>query len=338
MKLSLKDFQQLSTEIEHLVRAEMPLEQSLAAASGGRGKRLMQVADVITKKLEAGESLAEIVADRSLGVPRILSSAIAAGVRSNNLAVTIELMGTFASDMIELRQRLVSAFTYPVTIVATACVLTVVFLTSAMQRLYESIQQLEIPVDSWLLRFLQWNDQYPEWVLVFPATAVVIFLLWLFSGRASSLTFRGPERVLLWLPGVGALVRDLQQYTMTRMMSLLTARDIPLDEAVVLAGGVSGSTKLQLACDEVAEQIRAGKSLGDQPKNDVSNGQPEGFQYKDAMNLFASGKHANIFCRRCLRPVWLRWIAMNPVCHRDCIRWQSSIVVDSSEMRLGSAC
>ncbi len=183
MKLSLKDFQQLSTEIEHLVRAEMPLEQSLAAASGGRGKRLMQVADVITKKLEAGESLAEIVADRSLGVPRILSSAIAAGVRSNNLAVTIELMGTFASDMIELRQRLVSAFTYPVTIVATACVLTVVFLTSAMQRLYESIQQLEIPVDSWLLRFLQWNDQYPEWVLVFPATAVVIFLLWLFSGE-----------------------------------------------------------------------------------------------------------------------------------------------------------
>lgn len=290
MKLSLEDFQQLSTEIEHLVRAEMPLEQSLAAASDGRGKRLMQAADVIMKKLEAGESLAEIVADKSLGVPRILSSAIAAGVRSNNLAVTIELMGTFAADIIQLRQRLLSALTYPIAIVATAGVLTMVFLTSAMERLYESIQELEIPVDSWLMKLLQWNNQYPEWVLIFPAIAVVFILLWLFSGRASSLTFRGPERLLLLLPGVGALIRDLQQYTMTRMMSLLTARDVPLDEAVLLAGGASGNAKLQLACDEVAEQIRAGRSLGEQPKHNVTSGQSDGFQYKEAMNLFASRK------------------------------------------------
>ncbi|MFN9719298.1 MAG: type II secretion system F family protein [Planctomycetota bacterium] len=297
MKLTLDDFQQLSVEIGHLVRAGLPLEQTLAAASGARGTRLLNVAETITRRLESGDSLTGIVSDPSLGVPRILSSAIAAGIRSGNVAVTIELMGSFAADILELRQRLISALTYPMTILATASILMMIFLANALQRVFDSVQSLEIAIDPWLLKLLEWNSRYPEWVLVFPAMGIMMFLLWLLSGRASSLTFRGPERLLLLLPGIRSMIRDLQQYTMTRMMSLLTERQVPLDVALVLSGGASGSRKLQLACDELAGEIRKGLSVGDRSQRAISDVAPHGFQFRAAMSQLVTQKP-----RRCFLP------------------------------------
>lgn len=263
MSLTLDDFQQLATEIQHLVRAGMPLEQSLVAASGGRGKKLAEVAEQISEDLKAGKSLPDILSQKQIGTPRMLSAAIAAGIRSDNLAVTVEMMGDFASDIVTLRQRMLSAATYPLTIVTTAGLLMTFFVSFGLMRIYDSILDLGVDVNPWMMTLLHWNSRYPYWLLIFPAIAMMTIFYWVLTGRASALTFRGPERLLLWLPGVGALVRDLQQYTMTRMLGLLIQHQIPLDEALVLAGGASGNPKLQKASEVVADQIRRGESVAE---------------------------------------------------------------------------
>lgn len=290
MSLTLEDFQQLSSEIEHLVRAGLPLEQSLVAASGGRGERLVGLSERITAELKTGKSLADIVGQQSLGTPRMLTAAVAAGIRSDNLAVTIEMMGDFASDIVSLRQRLLAAATYPMTIVVTAAFLMILLVRHCLVRTYDSILGLEVQVHPVLLQLLKWNSLYPEWVFIFPAAAMLLLIYWILTGRAASLAFRGPERLLLLLPGVGVLVRDLQQYTMTRMLGLLTDRQIPLDEALILAGGASGSARLQLASERVAEDVRRGASLAKPSKEIADEGADKGLNYRDVMDLFAQGK------------------------------------------------
>ena len=95
------------------------------------------------------------------------------------------------------------------------------------------------------MQLLEWNREMPGWTLLIPLAGFVLFVLWMMSGRAAAMAFKGPERLFLLLPGVGALVRDLRYYTLSRMLSLLTERGLPLQEALTLAGGASGSNRLR---------------------------------------------------------------------------------------------
>ncbi len=259
--LSLEDVRHLSDEIRHLVRAGMPLEATLAEAGQGRGARLEALTLSISNELGQGRSLQEIVDKQAIGTPRMLASAVGAGIQSGDLGLTVEIMGDFASDVIELRSKLFQAAVYPLTIVAVASVLVVLVIQHALEIFLDTIFQWDIKTYPLLITLLEWNRDMPWWTLLLPLAGLVLLAFWTLTGRASAMAFRGPERLLLLLPGVGGLVRDLQNYTMSRMISLLTERGLPLHESLLLAGGASGSRGLQLASRETAGRMKQGYSV-----------------------------------------------------------------------------
>lgn len=265
--LSLEDIQHLSDEISHLVRAGMPLEESLAKAGKGRGRRFQAVAEAISNGLNRGEPLQMLVDQQAVGAPRMLASAVGAGVRSGDLGMAVELMGDFAADVVLLRNRLFQSAMYPLTILAVASLLIVIVIQHALDVFLETIVSWNIPIHSWLRWFLEFNRDVPGWTLFFPIAGFLVLLLWTVSGRAAAMTFRGPERLLLLLPGVRSLVRDLQTYTVVRMMSLLIERGLPLQEALILAGGASGSSRLEHACRNSAARIETGQSAVDSDRS-----------------------------------------------------------------------
>lgn len=268
--LTLEDIQHLSEEVRHLVSAGMPLEESLAEAGRGRGERLQRLTQSISDGLSQGRNLQDIVEQESNGVPRMLASAVGAGVQSGDLGLTVELMGDFAADVVELRNKLLQAAAYPFTIVAFAGLLVVLVVQHALEQFYEAIVSWNIRANPWLMALLQWNRDMPGWTLLIPLAGLALFVLWTMSGRAAAMAFRGPERLFLLLPGVGALVRDLHYYTLTRMLSLLTERGLPLHDALTLAGGASGSARLELACREMATRVQRGQSTADEPASGTS--------------------------------------------------------------------
>ena len=260
-QLSLEDMQALSQEISHLVRAGLPLEDSLAEAGRGRGERLKRVMQKISDGLHQGRTLSELIESESIGAPRMLASAIGAGIQSNSLSLTVELMGDFAADVINLRNRLLQAAAYPLSVVLVASLLLILFVQRTLGLFLETIKSWQLDVNRILLRLLQWNQMAPWWTFVIPVSILLLIGFWMISGRAAAMAFRGPERLLLLLPGVRVLVRDLQNYTLTRMLSLLTDRGIELPMALSLSGGASGSTRLERACRELSQNIRSGNGI-----------------------------------------------------------------------------
>ena len=239
------------------------LEVSLAEAGQGRGARLERVAQSISEGLSQGRSLADIVADPSIGAPRMLAAAVGAGVQSGDLGMTVELMGDFAADVVDLRNNLLQSAAYPLTIVAVAGLLLLLVVQHTLIEFLNTVRSWQMQINPWLLSILEWNERAPWWTLLIPLAGLLLIVLWTLSGRAAAMAFKGPERLLLLLPGVSALVRDLQYYTLTRMLSLLTERGIPLQDALCLAGGASGSVRLDRACRELASQVQRGHSLSD---------------------------------------------------------------------------
>lgn len=242
-----------------LVRAGLPLEQHLADAGRGHGQRLQQLTESIVNGLQQGHSLEQLIEQDTGGESKMLASAVAAGVRSGNLGATIEMMGDFAADLVSLRRQVLQAMVYPLTVVVVAWCLFALVIQHTLTRILTATEQLGINLHPVLLYLLQLNARHPEWLWVVPAVCLLLAALWLLSGRAATMAFRGPERLLLWLPGVRTLVRDLQFYTLARMLSLMVDRSIPLPEALILAGATCGSPDLEAASRSLARQLREGQ-------------------------------------------------------------------------------
>ena len=276
-KLSLEDMQALSEEISHLVKAGMPLEESLAQAGMGRGKRLMHVMQTLSDGLSQGQTLPELIERESIGAPRMLASAIGAGIQSNSLSLAVEMMGDFAADIVDLRNRLLQAAAYPLTVVLIASVLLIMFVQKTLELFLETVQSWNLDVNWVLLQLLECNKAAPWWTYIFPVGLTMLTGFWMISGRAATMAFQGPERIFLLLPGVRALVRDLQNYTLTRMLSLLTDRGITLPEALTLAGGASGSVRLERACQEMSQNIRRGDGIGPSFQTAATSGKSRRF-------------------------------------------------------------
>jgi len=83
-------------------------------------------------------------------------------------------------------------------------------------------------------------------------------LVWIFAGRNGQVAFRGPGRILLLIPGVSALLRDIRFYTLTRMLCLLVERQLPLPDALMISGCCVGDSHLERACCEEADATRRG--------------------------------------------------------------------------------
>ena len=112
----------------------------------------------------------------------------------------------------------------------------------------------------WLLRL---NSDYPWWVFVFPAVLGFLLIYWMMSGRTARVSFRGPERLLLCLPGLGAMAGDLQSYNLTRMLWLLLQHELPLADALLLAGAACGTPRLERACSGLAREVSQGRATCD---------------------------------------------------------------------------
>ncbi|MEZ6058770.1 MAG: type II secretion system F family protein [Planctomycetaceae bacterium] len=255
---TINDIQYLAEEVRALAAAGLPLETHLADAGYGHGSRLQTLTNQISDDLSRGKSLPETIAEHGAGASRLLASAVAAGMRSGDLASSIELLGDLAADVAVLRRRILQSLAYPLTITAIAVVLFTLFVRTFLDRMRTVFADLRIPVSPYLQTALDLDHNNPYWPWIFPAVAIVVFLVWMLTGRAGAVTFGGPERLLLLFPGVKGMVRDLQFYTLTRMLGLLVERQVPLPDALLLAGGACGSRRLDHACRTAAGQISAG--------------------------------------------------------------------------------
>lgn len=273
MSISLQEIEDLSAEVKSLVDANLPLERNLAEAGYGYGTRLKELTGFISDQLSNGRSLDETIRSAPTGAPRMLAAAVAAGLKSGNLGSCIEVLGDMAHDIVELRRRILQSISYPLLVMGLAVVLFSVYIRSFLARVrVVVVDDFQAPSNGLLVRLLDFDHQFWWWPWLVPAAGVLCLLVWFISGRAASMNFRGPERVLLLLPGVRGMVRDLQFYNLTRMLCLLVERQIPLPETLQLAGACCGNEWLDESCRQAAHKLEMGDKLT-APKGRWKDGQ-----------------------------------------------------------------
>lgn len=249
-------------QVAGLARAGLPLPSGLRALAEELGPgRLRRMLRDVAARLERGTSLEEAIEAQGDRFPTHLSGLIVAGARSGRLA---DVLGGFVGYYDvgdEIRRKLVLGLIYPALLLMTAATVfgvIALFITSQFDNIFKDFG-VPIPViTQQLVQVARTVARTGWWLLTGPLTALVV--CWV-MGR---LLFGAAERrrLLNSVPLVGPIWRWSSLAEFCNILALLLDAELPMAEALRLAGGGVRDADLAATAERMAGAVAGGSSLG----------------------------------------------------------------------------
>jgi general secretion pathway protein F len=260
--MSALDLALVTRQLATLVRAGMPLEESLQAVSEQTEKpRIKTILLGVRAKVMEGHSLASGFKDFPNAFPEVYHATVSAGEQAGHLDTVLERLADYTESRHALRQRVNTAMIYPIalTVMALGIIsLMLVYVVPKVVSVFRSTGN-ELPV---LTRALISTSDFLQswWWLVGIA---VIAIGW---AVRKILSHEGPRRTyhrnLLRTPLLGRLSRGLNTARFTRTLSILAGSGVPVLDALRIAGTVVTNIPMRDAVEEAAVKVREGGAIG----------------------------------------------------------------------------
>lgn len=252
-RLSLTEFIAFNDELAAIVRSGLPLEESLHSLGRDVPGRAGQLAYLLAKRLESGESLENALEAEAGRVPEGYRAILLAGQRAGNLPAALERVTDVSREIQELRRTVVVALLYPFFVLLFAYGLFVVFIGEYLRRLHDLYLDMRVP-EGRVLGTLVWiADTLWPYAWIPPLVAIAIFALWWPSRRTVLLI---PGWLGWGVPFAGQLRRLMELSGFLELLAMLIEHKTPLPESLDIAGKTVSTPRLQNAAASMAEQLR----------------------------------------------------------------------------------
>ena len=261
-RVSSADLALFTRQLATLVRAGLPLEESLLAVSQQTEKpRVQSIVLGVRARVMEGHTLADGFAEFPRIFPEIYRATVAAGEQAGHLDNVLERLADYTEGRDQLRQKVLTAMLYPIvlTVLCFAIVSALlVYVVPQVVSVFEA-SKAKLPLMTRILiatsGFLR---SWGIYVLIAAILAVVLFRRWLRNPAAR----RQFHRFQLRLPLVGKLVRGFNTARFTRTFSILSASAVPVLEAMRIAGEVVTNLPMRDAVADAAARVREGAPIG----------------------------------------------------------------------------
>ncbi len=238
-----------------------PVGIGLGRIEGGP-ENLGAITQRLRREMERGSSLVDALKNCGAEFPPSYLALVEAGLKSNRLSDALISAAAFARTVLEIQRSLRSTLVYPVIVLCVAYAFFLVLLTDLLPRIIHMMTEVRFTPDSLLLalRFLSQTVIY--WG---PALPIVVVIMAIWTGLLPLGASQRPTAVigrLRFLPWIGRIVNDVQSASFCHLLSLLVEREVPLPEALEVAGTASADSRLARECREIAAGLRKGLPLG----------------------------------------------------------------------------
>jgi type IV pilus assembly protein PilC len=260
-KLSQRSFLEFNQELATLIKAGMPLVQSLDLLRADiKDPALKSMLDAVYERVKAGAQLSEAFEEHGDLVPGIFTASLVAGERSGNLEIVLRRYVAYARLVSSVRRRTLSALMYPAVLICLAFVVVniiVLRLVPAFAEFYSSFQA-ELPVMTRIIiRISTVLRDYLPFILL--GAAILIGLL--ISALRRPAERQRLDRLLISLPFVGEASRKFATSQMARTLATLLSGGIPLVQALEVASRSISNRFVARELLTVASRVREGQSL-----------------------------------------------------------------------------
>ena len=259
---SAADLSLLTRQLATLVRAGLPLEESLLAVSQQSEKpRIQSILLGVRARIMEGHTLASGFNDFPRVFPEIYRATVAAGEQSGHLDRVLERLADYTESREEIRQKVVGALLYPIVLTVMCFSIVSILLVYVVPKVVDvfDANRAKLPVITQMLvgvsGFLR---QHGIWLLLGLVIGGVLLWRWLKDPKA----LRRFQLLQLKLPIAGRLVRGFNTARFTRTLSILTGSAVPVLDALRIAGEVVTNLPMRDAVAEASDRVREGAPIG----------------------------------------------------------------------------
>jgi general secretion pathway protein F len=260
--VSPSDLALFTRQLATLVRAGLPLEESLLAVSQQTEKpRVQSIVLGVRSRVMEGHTLADGLTEFPRVFPEIYRATVAAGEQAGHLDHVLERLADYTESREQIRQKVLTAMLYPIVLTVMCFVIVsglMVFVVPKVVAVFESTKAKLPLITRALIATSGFFRAYGVYVVIAAIVAVVLFRRWLRDPAAR----RRFHRLQLRLPLVGRLVRGFNTARFTRTFSILTASAVPVLEALRISGEVVTNLPMRDAVTDAAARVREGAAIG----------------------------------------------------------------------------
>ncbi len=261
-RVSATDLALFTRQLATLVRAGLPLEESLLAVSQQTEKpRIQSIVLGVRAKVMEGHTLASGFSEFPRVFPEIYRATVAAGEQSGHLDNVLERLADYTEGRDQLRQKVLGAMLYPIVLSVICFGIVSALLVYVVPQVVAVFQasKAKLPLITTLLITVSgFLRSFGIYILIAAFVAVVLFRRWLRNPEARTRFHRWQLR----LPMIGRLTRGFNTARFTRTFSILSASAVPVLEAMRIAGEVVTNLPMRNAVAEAAARVREGAPIG----------------------------------------------------------------------------
>lgn len=263
VKIKLDDFLLFNQQLAALIHAGLPVLQSIQMLSQrSPNPKLRMILGDVEARIKSGSALSAALAAQGETFPRIYTASILAGERSGSLDDVLRRYVEYTKSIAQLRRKIRGALTYPIILLCAAFLLIVVLTTYVIPQfssLYENMGA-ELPMITTFVVGLSSAVRDNVYWLV---PGIIAMLVGLVSWRRTERGRRAIDSLLLKIPIVGELIRQLTTAQLSRSLATLLAGGITLVESFQIALTSVSNRKLLQSTEPVLSKIREGKPFTD---------------------------------------------------------------------------
>ncbi len=261
-RVKLYDMVVFSRQLATLVRAGLPLVEALGSlADQTKNQTLSQAIQSMVQSIREGSTFVGAMKAHPKLFSELYLSLVEAGELGGMLDLTLETAASALDTEMEIREKVRSAFVYPIAVAITAVgVVTalLVFVVPIFADVYKQFRA-ELPAVTQLLVSISFLVRTYWWGFILALIAIGFII------RRINQTPKGRrffDKLKVALPLFGPLVDKIALARMAHTLASMTNAGIPLIRALPTAGRVSGDSHIVDALDNVSERVQQGVAIG----------------------------------------------------------------------------
>ncbi len=260
-KVSIEDLSAMTRQLATLLKAQIPLVETLAAVSDQVENPLLKeaIAD-IKNMVNEGSTFHKGLQKYPKTFNKIFVTMCEAGEATGTLDVILIRLAEFTEAQNELNAKVKSAMLYPIIMfVFTLVMISVlfIFVIPQMALIFEGAE-LKLPwYTEIVIKFSGILVNYWMVILIAGAAVMVLFRNWKKSENGSQQW----DQIVLKLPIVGPIARMIAVARFTRTLSTLLTGGVPMLSAMDIVKNVVDNSVLATAIEQARDNIREGESI-----------------------------------------------------------------------------
>lgn len=258
----VKDLSLMTRQLATLIKANVPLVEALSAVSEQVENPILSEALADCKNMvNEGLSLHKAFAKYPNVFSVIFLSMAEAGEMSGTLDVILLRLAEFTEAQAELRQRIKSATTYPIIMLAVITLVIFGLFTKVLPEILGVFESFDGMVLPWYTQVISQISQVmiQYWYLF--AGFIISFIFLFLNWKNSTEGRKSWDAISLKLPVFGDIIRMVAIARFTRTLATLLNGGVPMLNALDIVRNVVDNNSIAMAIDEAKSNISEGESI-----------------------------------------------------------------------------